>query len=383
MRHLTNFTCGFLLVGIIAGCGLSSDIVILTSDLVKGTRLTHITIIPGNLTLSVGQEQIYTALGVFNNGKTRDQSHKVTWASGNTSVATFFKLDGKETLLAVSPGTATITASAGSISSTASLIVTVAALKSLQVNSTRSTIEVGQRQPFTATGKLANGMSEDLTAGVVWSSENTAVAIVNDAGFVTALTPGTVNITVSAGEIRGAAKLTVPAPTLTDIEITSPALSVAAGRTVSFTATGSFSNDTTRIITKIINWNSSDASVVTISKDGLANAVAKNLKRPQEVMISALSGKIGKKVQLTVTPPELTEIRVSPAIPFIAAGRTVIFSAEGMLTDGATVTPTSHVTWGSSAPSVVTIAKDGLATVMTPGRPPLPPVLKNKQARPT
>ncbi len=219
-RVTFHFIFGLLWVGLIAGCGLSPDLVNISSDMVHGVKLAGINITPHNLTLSVGQEHIYTAEGTLSNGMLRDQSNKVTWSSSNTAVATVFKLDGQNILLAVAPGTATITALSDSISNTATLIVTASALKTLQINTARSTIEVGQRQPFTVTGSLVNGQTEELTRGVAWASSDPSVAIINDIGLATAISPGVITFSVTAGGIRNVITLTVSAQKRTESQMT-------------------------------------------------------------------------------------------------------------------------------------------------------------------
>lgn len=296
MRIITRFTNVFLLATLLVGCSLSSD-------LFKRNPVSDIHITPSNLTLPMGQEQDYTAEGAMSDGTFQNISKKTTWASSNASVATFFKLDGKGTLLTVGAGTTTITATLGSIQGKATLIVISSALKTLQINSPRSTIELGMNQPLTATGLLSNGQKEDLTRGVIWASSDPSVATIDNTGFLTAMSPGTVTISVVAGEMRSTTKITVPTPELTQLKITPLKNSIAAGKTQQFVVEGFFSNNTTMLLTSNVAWSSSDPEVLSINADGLATAIAKALKQPQVILVTALSGKINQSAVLTVTPP--------------------------------------------------------------------------------
>ena len=371
MRIVARFTKFFLLAALLAGCGLSSD-------LLRGNPLSDINITPHNLTLPIGQEQDYTAEGAMSDGTFRDISKKAVWASSDTTVATFFKLDGKSTLLTVGPGTTTITATLGSIQSEAILIVTSSALKTLQINSARFSVEVGMDQPLTATGKLSNGQTEDLTSGVLWVSSDPSIATIDSTGFLTAIAPGTVTISAATGEVRSMAKITVPTPQLTQLKVTPSKNAIAAGKTQQFVAEGFFSNNTNQTLTSNVVWNSSDPSVLSINANGLATAVAKDLKQPQIVLVTAVSGKVNKSAVLTVTPPTLERVEVTPTAATVATGRTVLFSAKGLFTDGTTLPLTSDVLWGSSEPAFATITQDGLAKVSSAGNVTITAVFKKQ-----
>ncbi|MBI3358243.1 MAG: Ig-like domain-containing protein [Nitrospirae bacterium] len=355
MRRAVCFAFGCLLAALLSGCSLSLD-------LIKRTHLTRINITPGGLTLAMGQEQNYVAEGVMSDGAARDLSGKVTWSSSNPSVATFFKLGGRHILLTVGPGTTTITAVSGLISGTATLIVTTSALKTLQINATHHTIEVGQKQSFTVIGRLANGMTEDLSGGVVWSSSESAIATINNAGLATALTPGIVTITATAGGIRNTAMLTVPAPKLVWLTITPSTGSVAAGQTQQFVARGTFTDGTSQSLGDV-TWSSSEPAVVSINREsGLAIT-----QTPGVITITATAEKISSTATLTVTPPELAAIHVFSDIPFVA-GHTVSLTAEGSFTDGTRLPLTSNVRWRSSDPSIVLFTGDSnTATALAGG----------------
>ena len=371
MRIMTRFTGSFLLALLLAGCSSSLD-------LLQGNRLTDITIKPRNLTLAIGEEQDYTAEGVMHDGTFRDISKKVIWASSDTTVASFFRLEGRTILLTVGPGTAVLTATLGSLQSEGSLVVVSSALKSLQLNTIASTIEVGKNQRVRVTGTLSNGQTKDLTNGVLWSSSDPSVATISNVGLVTALTPGMVTITAVTGEMMSTAKLTIPTPTLEALKITPSTNSVVAGRTQQFVAEGSFSNGTTKILTSDAAWNSSEPAVAAIDANGLATAVAKGLKQPRVVLVTAVYEKISKSVELTVTPPELTQVEVTPAGATVAMGRTALFAANGIFTDGTTILLTSDVAWRSSEPSLVTIDKQGLAKVISAGKVVITAVFKKQ-----
>ena len=83
--------------------------------------LTAVSVTPANTTLTAGSTQQLTATGSYSDSTTKDITASVTWASNNQGIAT---VNATGLVSIVSSGTATITATSGSISGHASLTVT-------------------------------------------------------------------------------------------------------------------------------------------------------------------------------------------------------------------------------------------------------------------
>jgi hypothetical protein len=143
---------------------------------------------------------------------------------------------------------------------------------------------------------------------------------------------------------------------LTSILVTPKTPSISAGTTLQFTATGQFKNGSTENLTAFVTWSSAKASVATIAAGGFATAVTAGTST-----ITATLGKTGTAT-LTVTPPTLVSIAVSPANPSIAKGTTQQFIATGTYSDASARNITTSVTWASSSASVATISAGGLAS---------------------
>jgi hypothetical protein len=85
-------------------------------------------------------------------------------------------------------------------------------------------------------------------------------------------------------------------PTLKSIAVTPATPSATAGTTVQFTATGTYSDNSTRNITSSVTWASATPAAATINSSGLATAVAVGSST-----ISATSGTVVGSTTLTVT----------------------------------------------------------------------------------
>ena len=238
-----------------------------------------------------------------------------------------------------------------------------ATLKSIAVTPATPSVAVGATEQFKATGTYSDSSTKDLTTSATWSSGNTAVGTVGAAtGLATAVAPGTATITAASGSISGQTTLTVPAPTLTSIAVSATAQSLAMGLTLQFTATGTYSDSSTKDLTATASWSSSKTSVATISSAGLASAVALG-----STTISATSSGVTGTSTLTVTAAALVSIAVTANSLSPTMGMTDQFTATGTYTDSTTQNLTSSATWTSSNPSVATISAAGLASAAAQG----------------
>ena len=125
---------------------------------------------------------------------------------------------------------------------------------------------------------------------------------------------------------------------------------VIAGTTQSFTATGHYSDSTTRDLTSSATWTSSVTATATISSMGVVTAKAHGT-----TTVSAASGGVSGSTTVTV-PPFLVSLVVSTTTPSIAATTTASFTATGTYDDGTTQDITSSVSWTSSATDKATIS---------------------------
>jgi photosystem II stability/assembly factor-like uncharacterized protein len=97
-------------------------------------------------------------------------------------------------------------------------------------------------------------------------------------------------------------------PTLQTITVAPSNPSIPQGTTQQFTATGTYSDGSTKDITSSANWKSSNSSVATINGSGLATAVGQGT-----TTVSATSDSVSGSTTLTVTAPLPTITGFSPA----------------------------------------------------------------------
>jgi len=317
------------------------------------TELTSIDVTAANMTLTIGATQQATATGHFSDGTTQDLTAVAGWSSQSPSVAT---VSGAGLITAKAAGTSIVTATSGTVSGSMTVTVTAATLKSIAVTPANPTLTKGATQQFTATGTFSDNSTQNLTSSVTWSSGTPATATITAAGVATAVGAGSSMIQATSGAVSGSTLLTVTGPTLSSIAVTPANPSVAKGTTEQFTATGTFSDNSTQNLTSSVTWSSQTAGVATITSAGLAKGVGVGTSK-----IQATSGAVSGSTVLNVTAATLTSIAVTPANPSIVKGATQQFTATGTFSDTSTQNITSSVTWVSATTGVATITSAGLA----------------------
>jgi len=342
---------------------------------VTAAVLDSIAVTPTNPSVAKGRVQQFVAIGTFSDATTQNLTTQVTWASSDPTIATISNAAGSQGLATtLQVGAATISATLGTISGSTTLTVSAAVLDSIAVTPAAPSVAAGRTQQFTATGTFSDATTQDLTTQVTWASSDPAIATISNAagsqGLAATLRAGAATISATLGTISGATVLTVTAAVLDSIAVTPTAPSVAAGRTLQFTAIGTFSDATTQDLTTQVTWASSATSIATISNaagsQGLATALI-----PGATTISATLAGVTGSTTLTVTAAVLVSIDVTPTNPSVAAGRTQQFTATGTFSDATTQNLTTQVTWASSDPTIAVISNaagsQGLATTLQPG----------------
>ena len=331
---------------------------------VNPAALVSIAIAPQNPTIALGANLQFTATGTYSDGSTQDLTTVVTWSSSAATIAIIGNSVGSYGLATSSgQGTATISATSGSVVGSTSLTVSSAGLVSIAVTPVNPTISAGGTQQFAATGTYADSSSQNITNFVTWASDAQSVATISNSagsnGLASGIAPGTANISATSGSIVSTpTMLTVIAsgPTLTSITVTPASVSIPLGSMEQFTATGNYSDGTTQNLTATVTWSSNPPGLATINQ-GLASSLGQGT-----TTISATSGSIAGTASLTVTPAALVSIAISPQSPTISINTTEQFTATGTYTDGSTFDLTSQVNWSSGTPSVATISSSGVAT---------------------
>ncbi len=244
------------------------------------------------------------------------------------------------------------------------------------VTPSSDTISAGQSAMFTATVSSSNGTPPDGSIQFLVNGSNYGSPVALSGSTATELIAepkGTYTIaakytgdanyaaTLPAGETTGT--LIVNPAGLVSIAVAPAGPSIALGLTESFTATGTYTDNSTQNLTSQVTWLSSNIAVATINASGLATTLSTGTTE----ITATLGSNVSPDDTLTVTPAALVSIDVTPSSPSISKGLTQQFTATGTYTNTSTQDLTSQVTWASATPTVASISASGLATALTGG----------------
>jgi len=325
---------------------------------VTAAVLISVAVFPASATLDAGQTQQFTATGTYSDKSTANITDSIAWQSSNVAIAT---ISAAGLAKCVAQGAATITASSTGLTANAALSINPPGLVSITIAPPQVSLAKGQSQQLAATGNYTDGSTQNLTAQVVWSSSNTAVASVT-AGLVKTNGEGGATVSAALDQIQAADPVFVSAPALVSISVTPSAATVAQGLSQQFTATGTYTDNSTQNITSSAAWSSSNTAVATINNTGLATSLQQG-----STAISAAVGTISGTALLSVGPPQLLSITVSPQSPSIPKGLTLQFSATANYSNNTQQNVTNTAVWNSSNTGVATVTAGGLASAVGQG----------------
>jgi formylglycine-generating enzyme required for sulfatase activity len=285
------------------------------------------------------------------------------WTSSNPAVAT---VNGSGTVTGVSRGSVTVSANAGGVQGTASLVV--AGVRSVTVPAV--SLALGESATVTAAVDADPGVG---TVAVTWSSSNPSVATVSSTGSttarVTAVAAGTATLqAVALGGVQGSATVVVTAPAaITECRWPSPTLDLAPGQAVTVTPVVTRANSAVAVT---YGYNSSTPSVATVTGAGVVTGVAPGSATLTLTCTGSGTGfgttTLTATAAATVRLVPVAAVSVSPAAASLVVGATQQLTASARDASGNALTGRA-VSWTSSAASVATVSAQGVVTAVAAG----------------
>ena len=321
---------------------------------------TSIAVTPASHTLTlIGATVQLSALVRDQNGN-RMTGQTITWTSTNTTVA---PVNTQGLVRAISNGTVQITARSGNASGTANITVAEPVPTRITITPSSHTLEaIGATVQLSATVRdQRNNIMSGQT--ITWSSGDEAVATVSEAGLVTAVGNGMVEITAKSGNPSSSATITVSEPVATSVTI-DPASHTfeAIGDTVQLAAVVLDQHENVMADAAVI-WSSGDETVATVDGDGLVTAVNNGMAE-----ITAQAGDAMGSAAITVAQaPAGISIEVeAEATTLTEIGQTLqLMVSVSDANDNPIAEPA--VSWTSSDEAVVTVDGGGLVTAVGNG----------------
>lgn len=315
-----------------------------------------------SVTVALGVSQLYPGGTTIASAVTRSGAgavltgRSVSWISTSSAVAT---VDQSGNVVAVGPGTATISATSEGQSGSAAVTVTLAPVAVVSMTLAQTTLTMGAST--TASVVLRDDLNNVLTGRTItYTTSAPSVANIDAAGLVTTVGPGTTTLTATSEGRSGVATLIVLPPPVATITVALSESLVEPGASVN--ATVVLRDAQGGVLTgRTIVWSSSATNVASVNAAGLVTAIA-----PGTTLISVASeGKTGAAT-LAVQLPAVATIGVSLSQSVVEPGGTV--NAAAVLRDAQGRVLTGRATvWSTSAPNVASVNASGVVTTVAPG----------------
>jgi uncharacterized protein YjdB len=280
----------------------------------------------------------------------------LTWTSSNTGIAVV-STSGLVTANAI--GSTRVIASLDGKADTVAISVVVVPVGSVTIQPGAATLGVGQSATLTATVRDANGaVVTDRAVG--WTSSNTAVATVTQAGVVKAIAGGAATISATSEGNSGSATVTVAASVAS---ITLQPTSVTLQRNASATLAPTLKDAGGNVLAgRTVTWISSDTTKARVSSTGVVTAV-----RIGTATITATSEGRSASASVTVVTGPVDHVVITPSsVTGLRAGQNVQLSASALDANGDVISG-ARFTWHSNSTAVATVSSSGLVVGVRTG----------------
>ena len=315
-------------------------------------RTNRLVVAPRSVNMTSIGETVRLSARVRDADDMEIQHPVLAWTSKDPAVAS---VDGQGVVTARSNGQTLVTVTSGALSASVTVSVEQQAhfiLASPQVMKLRAAGSTDRIIAFVFDARDNEIQGAELT----WTSEDPAVATVDDQGVVTARMEGVTRVTITSGDVSDSVMVVVGEP-LTLVVSTESVRLTAIGEKfqIKFEVLDAFGLRT-QVPDRNYSWVSEDPDVASVTGYGEVTA----LMNGETIVTVTLKG-MSDSIPVTVAQ-QADDIVVTPgSVHLSAAGETIQLSA--MVLDANDVAmPDAEVTWTSNNPSVASVDDSGLVT---------------------
>jgi trimeric autotransporter adhesin len=344
-----------LLISIFIGCK--------KPDIAPETQLAtvpeRLELTPASSVIMVAATKTLTAKFFNNVGVEAPLPSSAVWSSLNNAIAT---VNPQGVITGVGAGQTSIKLTYNNISATALITVSPTTVpEQLIINAPTNTVTTGGTITFTLSYTNNQGQAAPVPAGVIWSSNNNAIASVNQQGVISGVATGGTIITATLNATTSAsANVTVTAPSQERIEINPGTVTLMQGNSANFTVAYFNAAGIIAPVPAGLVWSSNNNAIVTINQQGMINAVSAG-----QTTIRAQLNTFSSTATVTVTPnTTLATISLSPAnILEVNLNQSSTVVATGLNASGNPISGLNF-TWASDNNSLVSVNSSGTVTGM-------------------
>jgi len=225
-----------------------------------------------------------------------------------------------------------------------------APVRAVDVQGPSTQLSVGSTIQLTATPKDAAG--RPLVRPTTWRSLRPSVATVSESGLVLAVAPGEATIQATSEGVAGQATITILAIPVHGVTVTPDTVTLETGASYLLHAVATDQNGA-ELTDRAQQWESLNPQVATVDATGRLTAVAEGFA----VVRATIEG-ISAEARIFVRPIAVDRVVLSETSLELEIGDVAMLSARVLAANGAELTG-RLVYWGSSEPSVVSVASNG------------------------
>ena len=336
-----------------------------TALIVTAATIKSLAVSPSTPKIPLGLTQQFVATATFSDGTTQDVSGLSGWSIKDTLGTGVASINTVGLLTSKSLGKARITVKYLGKTTTTTIEVTAAALKTLTVSPLDQSIAKGTTLTYTAVGSFTDGTVQDVTASADWSVRDlkgAGVASIDGAGTALGEAVGQAEVSAEYLTLTAETTLTVAPAAVVALTVSPATASLAKGTTQQYTAIARLTDGSNQDVSALAAWTSTDVTgrgVAAVDVKGLAkgNAVG-------TATIGCAYRGYTATAALEVKPAALIAVGITPATATIAKGLAQQFKLVGSYTDGTTQDVTAAAVWTTKdllGSDVASITAGGLA----------------------
>ena len=351
------------IAGLVTGVSPGTSRIVATSEGVSDSVLATVSAAPVNSVvlspnvsqLHVGQTQLITATVTDVNGNPVTGA-TVTFMSNAAGIASISSATATSAQVLAGPGTgtATITGTSGAKSGTATMIVSLVPVDSVNVPAAHDSLTVGR--PDTVTATAFDSAGAPLTGRpITWRSSNNAVATVTN-GIVNTLQPGTVVIFATISGVAGSVTLVIRPVPVGSVTITPPVDTVQAA--ASFQLTVVVRDSVGNVIpAPTVTWTPLNPSIATVTSTGLVTGVSAGSAQ----IVASDGGKADTNTTVVpATPVASVVVFPTPDTIFASMPDSTVQLHDSTYDASHNYLPGRPVTWSPASGGPATVGASGL-----------------------
>jgi uncharacterized protein YjdB len=317
----------------------------------------------------------FRATGIFSDGTTEDLSSQVTWGSDAPAILAFPLAALPGTAIALTSGTALVSARAGTVAGATVAVVVAPVVMSLALAPPVAMLPRGHTQAFKLTATFPDGTTADVTAQATWTASDPALLAIGNGpgreGVATALAPGQVRVLAALAGVTASAPVTILPAALVRLVLRPTTATLPVGGAAPFSVTGTYGDGSERDVTELASFTVGDGRVASASNlPGQVGRVRALGPGSTEVR-AALDGQAATAT-LTVTGARLVSVAIEPAMAMVQVGRQQMFRATAAFDDGGRLDVTDQAMWLTDDTKVAAISNApssrGVLTALAPGK---------------